>query len=260
MKRRALVLLICVFVVTSLSIHASALGGFVAIKGENIYHDFMCDLVAGYYLEDLEWFDSSAQAERAGYKPCEACDAANGSDFTRDGDIWFFSEDNKITCALEFERIRGILDGFDAGKESAAEEAYDSAYGTGYDKGYDDGRISGKEDGYEIGYEEGFDEGAESAKPDLTFLLIGAIVCASVGYYYGKRKAESDFSSSAEELTKLRSENAFLRKSLSMLNKIAKDVGRSPENMLDTLYVSLMMKQGYSEDEANRLLSKRKME
>jgi hypothetical protein len=239
--------------VASLSIRASALGGFVAIKGENIYHDFMCDLVAGHYLEDLEWFDSVAQAERAGYKPCEACDAANGSDFTRDGDIWFLSEDNKITCALEFERIRGILAGFDAGKESAAEEVYDSAYGIGYDKGYDDGHSSGKEDGYDSGYNVGYSEGAESAKPDWTILAILAVACSFAAYYYGKQKSQADLASAGAALSKG-------REALHMLNVIAKGVGKTPEDLLDALYVNLLVKNGYTEADAQALLKQRKQE
>lgn len=269
-----------------LPLEVHAFGGFVSPKGSDTYHDIYCFLVEGYNLNELRWYDTASQAESAGLKPCEECDAANGFEFHYDLETCWKTNDHLIQSAMELESEIAYLAGYDTGyeegfweaesmyedswrsaetgEESGYAEGYEDGenygYDHGYDNGYDDGCISGKEDGYEIGYEEGFDEGAESAKPDLALLLIGAVVCVSIGYYYGKRKAESDFSSSAEELTKLRSENAFLRKSLSMLNKIAKDVGRSPENMLDTLYVSLMMKQGYSEDEAKLLLSKRKME
>ena len=287
MKNRLFVVLVAVALIAfALPIEASAFGGFVSPKGSDTYHEIYCYLVEGYHLNELRWFDTAKQAESAGLKPCEECDAANGFEFSYDYETYWKTNDHLIQSAMELEIENAYLEGhklgyeegfgeaefmygdsqysFEDDGESGYSEEYEDGenygYDSGYDKGYDDGHASGKEDGYEIGYSEGFSKGAESAKPDMTFLLIGAVVCVSVGYYCGKRKAEADFSASTEELSKLRSEADFLRKSLRMLNEIAKDVGRSPENMLDTLYVSLMMKQGYSEDEAYHLLSKRKME
>ena len=279
-----------VFVVTLLAfllpVEVRAFGGFVSPKGSDTYHEIYCFLVEGYNLNELRWYDTANQAESAGLKPCEECDAANGFEFHYDLETCWKTNDHLIQSAMELESEIAYLAGYDLGYEEGfgeAESMYEDSwhssktgeksgyaegyedgenygYDHGYDNGYDDGRISGEEDGYDSGYADGFSEGAESAKPDLTLWLIGAVVCISVGYYYGKRKAEGDFSASAVELDKLRSENASLRKSLRMLNVIAKDVGRSPENMLDTLYISMMMKQGYREDEANYLLSKYKGE
>lgn len=255
MKRRILTiitliaLLVCVY-----PTKARAMGGVVVIKGDNLYHDLLCSCVTGSYLEDLIWFDTTAKAERAGYSPCEECDASSVSDFAIDGDIHFFSEDNKITCALEVERFVAILEGFSTGKEYGYEEAYDSAYDLGYDDGYDEGYNLGKTAGEEDGYSTGYGEGKESVETnELQFWILVAIF-AAVAFYCGRQtkqiNLDDELKNTRIENYKLHSELTHQKEILDMVELIAKDVKMTPIQFCDSLYVNYLIKCGYSEEKA----------
>lgn len=261
-----------------LPLEVRAFGGFVSPKGSDTYHDIYCFLVEGYNLNELRWYDTASQAESAGLKPCEECDAANGFDFHYDLETCWKTNDHLIQSAMELESEIAYLAGYDTGyeegfweaesmyedswhsaetgEESGYAEGYedgeDYGYDHGYDKGYDDGHASGKEDGYDSGYDVGYTDGAESVKPDWTIPVIIAIACAIAAYYYGKQKSQSELAASGEYLKKG-------TEALHMLEVIGAEVGKTPEGIMDGLYVSLLIKRGLSEDEAQEMLKEKKI-
>lgn len=138
MRKRLLYLLVSLLVVILiLPICTFAAGGYYVIKGERTYHSVFCEEVAGYYIEDLKWYPTIAQAKSAGFKP-DTCCADSELDYEQDGATTWFSKDQKTQNAMEMERFMGILDSIELIEEEC-DEYYNSGYEVGYDVGHDDG-------------------------------------------------------------------------------------------------------------------------
>lgn len=137
--------------------HAMASGGFVARKGETVYHSVFCELTDGWKLSNLRWFDTSEQAEAAGLSPCPEC-----KDFSiyyyKDGfePLWE-TDDHLLRNALEMEYEAG----FEYGRELGYEDGYSEAEVFNY--------IAGHDDGYETGYAQGKKDGIAEMEQEIKF-------------------------------------------------------------------------------------------
>lgn len=172
MRKRIFFLIITLSVLFSLfPVRALACGGFVALKGEKVYHSIYCTLVDGCSFSDLRWYDTSKQAESAGLKPCDECSEYSDWSFSCDYyEPHWWTEDRLLWTAMEME--------FDLGIEIGNENGYADGFSNGqtgyeysmkdyYELGYDEGYENGKNNGYDSGYDDGVSAGKEKASKEL---------------------------------------------------------------------------------------------
>lgn len=158
-KKYFLALATLVVIAAFVPTRALACGGFVSLKGTNMYHSIYCDLVEGCRLDDLRWYDTSKQAEAAGLMPCDECNEYSDWDYSCEYYEPHWKTDNHLLwSAMEMEHDLGLdlgnengyAEGFADG-QTGYEYASDDYYEMGYNKGYE----IGKERGYDYGYDEG---------------------------------------------------------------------------------------------------------
>lgn len=179
MKRKIIVAISLLLLLTFLlPIQATAFGGFVSLKGSSTYHEIYCDLMEGYSIDELRWFDTSEQAESAGLRPCEECDAANGFDFQYDLETNWKTSNHLLQSAMEIEYEIGCSDGYHEGYEvgySDAECGYeyslDDYYDLGYEEGYEDGRKEAFDDNNNSSYDGGYKASNRITQEDVEELI-----------------------------------------------------------------------------------------
>ena len=124
-------------------LHASACGGFVAIRGETVFHSVYCTEIIGAEYDSLIWFNRAADAEVWGYTMCEECSDYHDYDFHSDiCDYYFETDDPLLITAVEL----ALESGYETGREHEREENY-GEYEQGYEDGYEDGRDRGLSEG-----------------------------------------------------------------------------------------------------------------
>lgn len=146
MKKRFLAVLLSILLLSTLiPLHAFACGGFVAIRGETIFHSVYCAEIMGAEYDSLIWFNRAADAEVWGYTMCEECSDYHDYDFHSDiCDYYFETDDPLLITTMELS----LECGYEAGRESGRESMHDEvnwAYEDGYDDGYEQGRYVGRE-------------------------------------------------------------------------------------------------------------------
>lgn len=171
MKHKFLAILIVLLILASvLPVAGYAYGGYYVLKGEKHYHFVSCPEIMGYRIEDLKFYETKERVESIGYKPSVCC-YEDTIDYESDGATIWFSSDAKLQNALELERLYGIFEGYEAGKEE------------------------GHATGYTEGLEEGISQGTAKGKEEATknnYLLIGlSCLFAFVGFYFGKKTKQS---------------------------------------------------------------------
>lgn len=172
MRKKILPILITIILLPAVvPVHTYACGGFVALKGESVYHSVYCDLVEGCHLDDLRWYDTSAQAETAVLKPCDECSKYADWEYScsfyepnwkTDNHLLWTAMEMEFDLGSELGNENGYAEGFSDGK-TGYEYSVDDYYEMGYDEGY---KI-GKENGYDYGYDDGVSAGKERAKKEL---------------------------------------------------------------------------------------------
>lgn len=109
----------------------SACGGFVAIRGERVFHSVYCDSIEFVNLDKLRWFDTAEGAKKSGLKMCEECSEYSDWDFDSDGCSTYWTTDNHLLLtAMEMSYDYGNATGHEA-----ASEEYDWYYESGYEAG-----------------------------------------------------------------------------------------------------------------------------
>lgn len=155
----------------SFPLQAMAYGGYYVIKGEKKYHFVSCVEVMGNRLEDLKYYETKSQVEKAKFKPANCC-TEDSFDYESDGATVWFSSDSKIQNALEMERLFGIFDGYDVGLEEGKVAGYEAGHEVGFEAGYDNG--------YSEGYAEAKNELEEKYKKENKTSKILLIVVAVI--------------------------------------------------------------------------------
>ena len=121
MKRRFLTFLFILTIIATsiLPVSASACGGFVAIKGEKIFHSVYCEQLEYGNLDKMRWFDTAQKAANAGLKMCEECSDYSDWDFDSElCDTYWTTDDPLLLTAMELSLEYGHV----IGSENAAEE------------------------------------------------------------------------------------------------------------------------------------------
>ena len=176
MKNRISLLMIYVFVLLLLPVRASACGGFVAVRGEKIFHSVYCDDMKGSDLNKLRWFDTAKKAENSGLKMCEKCADFRDSDFDSEYCSMYFNSSDPLTItAMELSTEYGQEIGEENGFELARDEYY-GQYDAGYDKGYSDA----KEDAEKFYREKEEERKAENQLNDFQILCIMVVLFVSI--------------------------------------------------------------------------------
>lgn len=125
-------------------ISVSACGGFVAIKGEKVFHSIYCDSLYGLELSKLRWFDTAKKAESYGLTMCTECAQFYDEEYSDEYcESYWISSDHLLATAMELSFNSGYDCGVEAGKESMFEEVR-WQFEDGYEKGYEDGRYDGR--------------------------------------------------------------------------------------------------------------------
>jgi hypothetical protein len=140
-KRRLFQLLAVVFAIyLFLPTNVSAAGGYVASRKSDVYHCIDCFYVDRIAEENLVFYKTVKEAERARKRGCMKCNPEyTGSDFRVGKTSRWTSSDPKTQSKLEDE--------------------YKGGYSAGYEKG--------EKAGYNIGYEDGLVDGARQERSDL---------------------------------------------------------------------------------------------
>lgn len=151
----ALMLCIAVF-----PLKTDACGGFVAIKGEKVFHSIYCDAIEFENLDNMRWFDTASKAEKSGLEMCELCSDYYDLDFDSEYcDGYWTTSDHLLLTAMELSMEYGIY----SSEEYWYERFYDQygyledsdGYSFGYQEGYSKGHNQGYNSGYQIGYVDG---------------------------------------------------------------------------------------------------------
>lgn len=125
-------------------ISVSACGGFVAIKGEKVFHSIYCDSLYGLELSKLRWFDTAKKAESYGLSMCTECAQFYDKEYSDEYcESYWISTDHLLATAMELSFWDGNEGGIEFGKESMLEEVH-YQFERGYEKGYEDGRYDGR--------------------------------------------------------------------------------------------------------------------
>lgn len=198
MKRLANKIIFLLIFVIVVPISTSACGGFIAIKGEKIFHSVYCEKIVFENLDKMRWFDTASKAEGAGLEMCELCSECY--DWYYDSeycDFYWFSDDRLLLTAMELSVDYGrILEA--ENYELDHECDYESGYLSGYDYGYEAGYDEGYERGYEAGHDQGVLDGiakaerkAEERKEEvaenrkgLVFTIAGLVVFSLLAYFF----------------------------------------------------------------------------
>lgn len=172
MRKRILrFLLVFVLLSTVIPVSASACGGFVAIKGEKVFHSVYCEKMKFENLDNMRWFDTAQKAENSGLKMCESCSDYSDWDFDSEYcDSYWTTGDHLLLTAMELSMEYG----HEIGSENAIDD-YVAEYGSfeekegynfGYEEGYYQGYDQGKSDYENATYTDGFDDGYERAEAE----------------------------------------------------------------------------------------------
>lgn len=136
MKKKIALLAMSAAVLLVLPVRANACGGFIAVRGEKLFHSVYCDELKWAELDKLRWFNTAQEAERSGLKMCEACAEHIESDFVLDDCFVYFESSDPLTItAMERSAEYGEEVGFEIAKEELG-LGYDSGYEAGYEDGY----------------------------------------------------------------------------------------------------------------------------
>lgn len=178
MKKKIAVVLIAVFSFLLLPIRANACGGFVAVRGEKVFHSIYCDDVMGAEFGKLRWFDTAEKAEQSGLKMCEKC--SEYRDFYFDSeycDLYFETSDPLLITAMELSSEYGEQLGVENGFELARDE-YSGQFESEYNKGYADAKEQ-----LESEYQKKEEDRKESnrlGELQILCVLVVAFVCIAV--------------------------------------------------------------------------------
>ena len=143
--KKLLVALSILLLSALIPLNASACGGFVALRGEQIFHSVYCDEILGVEYNSLIWFNAASDAEVWGYSMCEKCADWHDNDFHSDYcDYYFETNDPLLLTAMELS----IECGYEGGREHEREE-HSNYYDQGYEDGYEEGRYRGRIEGIE---------------------------------------------------------------------------------------------------------------
>lgn len=182
MKRNASIMLIVAILVLSLiPISAYACGGFVALRGETIFHSVYCEEIWGVEYNSLIWFNKASDAEVWGYTMCEECSIFHDYNFDTDYCDYYFETDNPLLLtAMELSFTYGSDGGYEMGRESALEDlGYE--YENGYDAGYEDGRYQGRVEGREEAETE-YERNKEEMRENRECLFAIVLGLVAIGY------------------------------------------------------------------------------
>lgn len=125
----------------TLPIYSRACGGFIAVRGEKIFHSVYCSELKGMNLKNLRWFSTAKEAEISGLKMCEKCSEFYDDDFHPEcSGHYFESDDPLILTAIEVSSEAEYQHGYEK-----VEDELDYYYKDGYNAGYADGYTSAKE-------------------------------------------------------------------------------------------------------------------
>lgn len=240
MKKILASLLLCVVCFSVLPIHASAWGGYIAIRGESTYHDPYCEELEGAEYSKLLWFDTQKQAESAGLSPCDVCDSGIEYDFSELNKSYFITNDKKLDALFDAVLDYGLNNGYENGYAEGYSEASQGVedrdgYGLGKSEGYRKGYQAGKEDYASADYSDGFNDGYDKMKVEaekemqkmsiehdtelhkveskipFAWIITSAIAAYFVGYEVCKSKTSS-------ESVKLEQENKKLKHIIEKLS------------------------------------------
>ena len=182
MRKKLLKLLrivLTAFVFTSfIPLRANASGGYCVKKGEKVYHSVFCSETWGCKIEDLKWYKTQEEVERAGYNRCGYCSDAM-FDYEEDGSTHWFSKEAKIQSALEMERFMGVMDSLDVIEEERA---------ASYEEGFNAGNAAGYKDGYQESQKQihAIEESNNKTSFTVYCVALGSICLSAIIYIYGR--------------------------------------------------------------------------
>lgn len=279
MKRVLTALLLCVVGFAVLPIHASAWGGYIAIRGESVYHDPYCEELIGAEYSKLRWFDTKKQAESAGLSPCDVCDSDERDDFSELEESYFVTNDKKLDAlfdaVLEYGSCYGYENGYTEGYSEASHGIEDmDGYEIGYSEGYSKGCQDRKEGYSSVDYSDGFNDGYDKMKVEAeaqiselqsaheeelrrakseipwTAIIITALISFLGCKYFCSLKYEPEIQKLQKEASEVQSDLNRNEKTLSILNLIAKRSGMTMDQLATTLYINFRKMNGATEEEA----------
>lgn len=184
MKRKFLLALICMALLCSLPVPASAAGGYVASKESDVYHDPDCPYVDSILEANRVWYYSTFAAALDGKRGCDLCHPASG-DYVRNE-----SSSKGSGSSGNSDRVSSYVDyyndGYDTGYDEGYADGQEFGIDEGYDSGYDDGYAMGKKDGQSSGYREGYAQAESEAKKRIDSAecyaaIITLVACLAVG-------------------------------------------------------------------------------
>ena len=192
MRKSVLAVISILFLSVLIPVKASACGGFVAVKGEKIFHSVYCDDVEGLNLKNLRWYDTAKKAESAGLKMCKKCAKFRDDDFdSAYCPMYFESADPLTITAMELSLEKGREIGEESGYQTAYDDFYNGRYEAGYQEGYDLALSEGKKIVAELEEKNG--------KRALTMYFISIIaVSASIFIYIFGRARISELKAEAD--------------------------------------------------------------
>lgn len=176
MKKRFLrFLLVFVLLATVIPISASACGGFVAIKGEKVFHSIYCEEMTFENLDNMRWFDTAQKAKNSGLTMCESCSDYSDWDFDSEYcDSYWVTDDHLLLTAMELSMEYGVYSSEEYWYEKFYDQygyledsdGYSWGYQEGIDKGYDNGYEAARAEFENATYTDGFDDGYERAEAE----------------------------------------------------------------------------------------------
>lgn len=169
---------------------AMACGGFVAVRGEHVFHSVYCDSLDWEQYRLFRWYDTEQRALNAGLTMCPECATGYYDDFDEEYcDFAWVGSDHLLVTLVEHAYETGYMDG-----EAHAEEEYSYYYNDGYDSGYSDGWAAGEDAGEDAGYRQAeADEQRkeEEYRTNRAGALFSISICVGIGILCGilsKRK------------------------------------------------------------------------